>query len=233
MPKLANKLNQIRISKLDILVFLLLVGPFYLNDFASIFVKQWQLWLCIDYVAVKLFPLLVILWLIQSKKMKPTGFGFTTQTISLFFGVFLIVAIAGTIIDQNGYRLLEKLPGYPSLGGMPVIENTVWNWIDLTLGLLLVGVVEELVFRGYMHTFLRKFTKRWSLIVVVSAVIFGFIHWSLGFHAVLITALIGAFFMMVYLYTRALPPIMLAHFVINFTDFSGVVDKSIFKVSVF
>jgi membrane protease YdiL (CAAX protease family) len=215
---------------LHILGFVLLVSPFYLNDFASIFIKDWRLWLFIDYVGVKLFPLVVALWLIRSKKMRPAEFGLTTQSVPSFLVVFLIVALVGTVIDQNGYQLIAKLPGYSSLGDMPAISSLAWNWIDLTLGLLLVGIVEELVFRGYMHTFLSRFTESSSAIVAISSVAFGLIHWSLGLHAVMITSIIGAVFMIAYLKTRALPPVMLAHFAINFIDFAGVVSKSIFKL---
>ena len=216
---------------MHILVLVLLVSPFYLNDFASIFIKDWRLWLFIDYVGVKLFPIMVTLWLIRSKTMRSVEFGLTVQSIPSFLVVFLIVTLVGTVIDQNGYQLITKLPAYSSIGTMPVIRSPAWNWIDLTLGLLLVGIVEELVFRGYMHTFLRKFTESPSAIVVISSIAFGFIHWSLGLHAVLITSIIGAVFMIAYLKTRALPPVMLAHFAINFIDFAGVVPKSIFKLA--
>lgn len=80
-----------------------------------------------------------------------------------------------------------------------------------------------------MYTFLSRFTESSSAIVAISSVAFGLAHRSLGLHAVLITSIIGAVFMIVYLKTRALPPIMSAHFVINFIDFAGVVTKSIFK----
>ena len=213
------------------MVLVLLVSPFYLNDFASIFIKDWRLWLFIDYVGVKLFPLVVALWLIRSKTMRPAEFGLRTQSMPSFCVVFLVVALVGTVIDQNGYQLVTRLPGYSSLGGMPVIRSSAWNWIDLTLGLLLVGIVEELVFRGYMHTFLSKFTESSSAIVAISSAGFGLIHWSLGMHAVLVTSIIGAVFMIAYLQTRALPPVMLAHFAINFIDFAGVVPKSIFKLA--
>ena len=226
----SEKMEQRGTTGLHILVFVLLVSPFYLNDFASIFIKDWRLWLFIDYVGVKLFPLVVALWLIRSKKMRPAEFGLTTQSVPSFLVVFLIVALVGTVIDQNGYRLIAKLPGYSSLGDMPAISSLAWNWIDLTLGLLLVGIVEELVFRGYMHTFLSRFTESSSAIVAISSVAFGLIHWSLGLHAVMITSIIGAVFMIAYLRTRALPPVMLAHFAINFIDFAGVVSKSIFKL---
>jgi membrane protease YdiL (CAAX protease family) len=216
-------------AQLPILV--LLAGPFYLNDFASIFVSDWRLWLGIDYIGVKLFPLLVVWWSIRANAMQATEFGLTKQAPRSFLVAFVLAAIVGTIIDQNGHSLLAGLPGYAPLGAMPPIDNPIWNWIDLTLGLLVVGIVEELVFRGYMHAVLSRFTRRRLVIVAVSGVAFGLIHWSLGLHTVVITSLIGAVFMCVYLHTRALPGVMLAHFAVNFIDFSGVVPKSVFKLA--
>jgi hypothetical protein len=215
-------------NRIYILALVLLASPFYLNDFANMYVKNWRWWLFIDYVGVKLFPFLVVLWLIQSKKMRASEFGLTTQTIPSFLVVFLVVALVGTTIDQNGYQIVAKLPGYSPLGGMPAITNPVWNWIDLTFGLFMVGIFEELIFRGYMHTFISRYTKNSFAIVVISAVAFGLIHWSLGLHDVLITSIIGAVFMIAYLRTRSLPAIMLAHFAVNFIDFAGIIPKSIF-----
>jgi hypothetical protein len=226
----SEPLEQRGETKLHILFLLLLVGPFYLNDFASIFIKDWRVWLLIDYVAVKLFPFVVILWLIRSRRMEPREFGLTTQSKASFLAVFLVVALVGTLIDQNGYPLMAKLPGYSPLGGMPAITIPAWDWADLTLGLLAVGIVEELVFRGFMHTFISRYTENSLAIVTISSVAFGLIHWSLGMHAVWITSAIGAVFMIAYLKTRSLPAIMLAHFAINFIDFAGLIPKAIFKL---
>ena len=112
---------------------------------------------------------------------------------------------------------------------MPAIANPVWDWIDLTFGLMMVGVFEELIFRSYMYTFLKRYTRSPFAIVLISSAAFGLIHWSLGLHALVITSIIGALFMAAYLRTRSLPAIMLAHFAINFIDFSGVIPKSIFR----
>lgn len=229
MP-LSERVDHKAENRLYALVLLLLAGPFYLNDFASIFIKDWRLWLLIDYVGVKLFPLLVTLWLLRSKKIRPDQFGLTIQPAPSFLLTFLVVALVGTVLDQNGYALIAKLPGYSPLGGMPEIQSPAWNWVDLTLGLVVVGVVEELVFRGFMHTFIRRYTTNPVALVAISSVAFGLIHWCLGLHAVLMTALISAFFMMAYIKTRSLPAIMLAHFVVNFIDFAGVVPKSLFKL---
>lgn len=208
---------------------ILLAGPFYLNDFSSIYVEDWRWWLLIDYVGVKLLPFAGVLWLLLSKKMRPAEFGLTTQALPLFLVTFLSVALVGTVIDQNGYVLIENLPGYAALGGMPAIANPTWDWIDLTFGLLMVGICEELVFRGYMHALLSRYLQRPVLIVAISSVAFGLIHWSLGLHAVLVTSIIGAVFMTAYQLTRALPAIMLAHFMINFIDFANVIPKSTFR----
>jgi hypothetical protein len=216
-------------NNLYIPAVVLLASPFYLNDFANLFVENWRWWLFIDYAGVKLFPVGFALWLICSKKMPASEFGLTTQPALSALMVFLIVALVGTAIDQNGYQLIAKLPGYSPLGGMPTITSPVWNWADLTLGLLMVGICEELVFRGFMHTFISRYTKNTCAIIAISSVAFGLIHWSLGLHAVLITSIIGAVLMVAYLKTRSLPAIMLAHFAINFIDFAGVIPKSIFK----
>lgn len=216
-------------NKRYILVLILLFIPFYLNDFSNIYVTDWRFWILIDYSTVKLFPFLVVLWLIRSKKMQPSEFGLTAQPVISFVTVFFIGTLAATFIDQNGYFILNKFPGYRLLGGMPEIGNPLWNWIDLTVGLLIVGIFEELVFRGYMHTFLTRYTQCPLIIIGISGVAFGFIHWSGGFHNVIATSAIGAVFMVLYLRTRSLPAIMLAHFAVNFIDFANVIPKSIFK----
>lgn len=216
-------------NRLYIVVFILLAGPFYLNDFSSIYIKDWRLWLLIDYLCVKAFPLLLVIWLISKKKMRASEFGLTLPPPASFVLVFLITALVGTLIDQNAYQIIKELPAYPKLGSMPAIRSPFWDWTDLTLGLMLVGVLEELVFRGYMHTFLSRYTKNPVPIVLISAIAFGLIHWSGGLHVVLVTSSVGAVFMIVYLKTRSLPAIMLGHFTLNFIDFAGVIPKSVFQ----
>ena len=212
-----------------LVVLLVIAGPFYLNDFASIYVKDWRWWLAIDYVAVKLFPLAVVAWLILTRRMEPGEFGLVRQPAAAFLAAFLLAALAGTLIDQNAYTLLARMPGYAPLGAMPEIRSDAWNRIDLSFGLLLVGVLEELIFRAYAYTVIRRYTASPAAIVAISAIAFGLIHWSLGSTTVLITAAIGAVFMVVYLRTRSVPALALAHFAVNFIDFADAIPKSLFK----
>lgn len=223
-------MEKARNDRIYLLSFLLLVVPYYLNDFANIFIRDWRLWLLIDYVVMKLLPILGICWLLRKRIMVPAEFGWTRQKWRPLCGTFIVVGLVTTLIDQNAYRLIAEWPGYKPLGGFPGITSPLWNWIDLTLGLFMVGIVEETIFRGYMQTFLSRYIRSPWAIVAISAVLFGLIHWSLGLHAILITGLIGAIFMAAYLKTRSLPAIMLAHFALNFIDFSGVIPKAIFQL---
>ncbi len=207
----------------------LLFAPFYLNDFSNIFITDWRLWILIDYTTVKLFPFLILLWLIHSKKMQLSELGITSQPVISFLTVFLIASLASLFIGPNGYLILNELPGYPQLGGIPKIGTPMWNWIDLTFGLLMVGIFEELVFRGYMHAFLTRFTKHPLIIIGLSSIAFGLIHWSGGFHKVIVSSVIGALFMILYLRTRSLPAIMLAHFTFDFINFTNIIPRSIFS----
>jgi len=214
----------------DLAWFAVLAAPFYLNDFANLFVADWGAWLAIDYVAVKLFPLAVIAWLIASRRMTLADFGLVQQRTLAFLATLLLAALAGTLIDQNAYRLMYAMPGYGALGSMPTIRSDLWNRFDLSLGLLFVGLVEELVFRAYACTVISRYTRNPAAIIAISAAAFGLIHWSLGSNSVLITALIGAVFMAFYLRTRSVPALALAHFLVNFIDFAGVIPKAIFKL---
>ena len=90
-----------RKNKLYIPAVVLLASPFYLNDFANLYVENWRWWLFIDYAGVKLFPFGFALWLIYSKKMPAVEFGLTTQSRLSALVVFLIVTLVGTVIGSS------------------------------------------------------------------------------------------------------------------------------------
>lgn len=216
-------------NRRPVMILILLCLPFYLNDFSDIYVKDWRLWIGIDYIVVKLFPCLVFYGLIRSKITDLPELGLTVPSPASFFAVFFIGALSGIFIDQNGYLVLGYFQGYPPFGGIPEIASPFWRWIDLTAGLIMTGICEELVFRGYLRAFLSRYTKRASIIVLISAIAFGLIHWSGGGTRILVTSVIGAVFMILYLRTSSLPAIMATHFAVNFVDYANMVPKEIFR----
>ncbi len=217
-------------ERLHPIAFLFLAAPFYLNDFVNIYITDWRLWLAIDYVALKLLPLVLITWLIKTRRIVPAEFGVCHLHGGLFIVTVILAALAGTLIDQNAYEMADKLPGYPALGGMPAIGNRTWDWIDLTLGLFLVGLVEELVFRAGLFSVVSRYTRSTTIIVATSMILFGLIHWSGGLHTVVITGIIGGVFMIGYILTRSVAAIAVAHFLVNFIDFAGVIPKQWFQI---
>jgi membrane protease YdiL (CAAX protease family) len=155
--------------------------------------------------------------------------GISRLTAASFAAVGYTAVLSGIFIDQNAMLLIGRVPGHVSLGGMPEITSPLFSRIDLTLGLMMTAVCEELVFRGYLFVLLRRFATHPATIVIVSGAAFGLIHWSGGIHRVVATGLIGAIFMMLYIRSRSLHPLIVAHFIINFFDFSGLFPTEILR----
>ena len=219
-----------RKPKHPIIVLILLCLPFYLNDFNDIFVNNWRWWLLIDYATVKFFPLLVLAWLIRREKVEFSTLGLCIPTALSFLSAMLVGALVAVFIEQNAYLLTDWLSSaYPPLGKMPGIAISVWRWVDLTVGLVMVSIVEEVVFRGYLRIFLSRYTRRASVVIGTSAIAFGLIHWSGGLQQVMATSAVGAVFMALYLRTNSLPAIMVAHYLVNFIAFSNVIPQYIFR----
>ena len=208
----------------------LLVLPFYLNDFSSIFIQDWRLWLAMDYLLVKALPLAGAVWLVRAGHLSPQDLGVRPQKVRAFLSWTLGLTLVCTPMDQNLYTLLAGLPGYGPLGGMPAIGSAAWDWMDLTLGLALVALCEEMVFRGFLYAFLDRMGFGSGAVITLSALAFGLAHWCLGLHSVVITGLIGAVLMAAYIRTRSISPLVLAHFLVNFIDFAGVIPKSVFRI---
>jgi membrane protease YdiL (CAAX protease family) len=207
----------------------LLFLPFYLNDFADIYLTDWRLWLTIDYAATKVLPLLVLGWLIHTDRISMEALGLSGVRPLVFAAVLYAALLFGTIVDQNAMVLAGRIPGPGRLGGMPEITSTLAVRFDLTFGLMFVAVCEELVFRGYLFALLRRYTRNPAIIVITAAVAFGLIHWSGGMHRVISTGIIGAIFMMLYIRARSLHPLILAHFLINLFYFSNLLPTHLLR----
>ena len=95
-------------------------------------------------------------------------------------------------------------------------------WLDLTLGLFLVALSEELVFRKLALSWLLKTRRPISQIVVISACFFSLMHWGSGPGRVLVTFVIGSIYMMTYLKLRKLWPLVLAHWIEDFIGFGPI-----------
>ncbi|HOO56596.1 MAG TPA: type II CAAX endopeptidase family protein [bacterium] len=209
--------------------FVLFCVPFFLNDFSNIYVKDWRLWLFIDYTAVKLLPFILFIRLVKTKTATIADFGFGTHRIPLSLIIILFAyPVCGLLIDQLLYNVLENLIPGTRIGTYTPITNKVFDWIDLTFGLAMVAFFEELIFRGFAYRVISDRVKNPVWIIIISSTIFGLIHWSLGVPNIITAGLIGAVFMYCYVIHRNIVPLIIVHFLINFLSFAGILPPDIF-----
>ena len=101
-----------------------------------------------------------------------------------------------------------RLGHFPWLSGGP-------RWADLTFGLALVAIHEEIFFRRVARFAMRPLGDG-GWMVLSSSVLFGLFHWWTGLPNMLLAAIAGAFLMLLYLRAGALWPAIVAHYIIDF-----------------
>jgi membrane protease YdiL (CAAX protease family) len=203
-------------------IFLLLLAPFLLNDFSNIYVESFPVWLSIDYVVTKLLPLTFLGYLLVKKVIIPEDMGLKMPGKADFVVYTLVLTAGGLLLDQIGWRLLDTMLPNTRMGSIPLDTDSSWYVFDLYVGLALVALVEEIVFRGLFYTLLRRVIPSLPVVFLLCSLVFGLIHWSLGLAAIVSTALIGALFLLVMWRTGSVLPAIIAHFVVNYVDFSGM-----------
>lgn len=89
-------------------------------------------------------------------------------------------------------------------------ETFVWSLLVSPTA----GICEEILFRGYMVSYLMRSNEE-GFAIFVSAVAFGAVHFSQGLLAVLVTGLMGATAAWSFVVTGSIWPAILAHTVYN------------------
>lgn len=114
---------------------------------------------------------------------------------------------------------------------LPVVEIKMFTFgdysnpavkaFDLTLGLMLVAVTEEIIYRGALIHFLtRKLEWKVHRVCLTSVFLFGITHWGSGGLDNIVPAMGWALFPTYYAYYhRNTSPIILVHFIFNFLTF--------------
>ena len=138
---------------------------------------------------------------------------------------YALVGVGLVALDQiilQFLRLIVWSAGYDWHWGIyPQTSHAAIIWIDLTIGLALVAVSEEFVFRGVARRALEQRGVGRIGVITLSALFFSAFHWWHGVPNILSTAILGAIFMAVYIRTNSLWPVILAHYGINLIVFSA------------
>jgi CAAX protease family protein len=103
----------------------------------------------------------------------------------------------------------------------PFIPNPFLRTFDLTLGLLLVAVSEEYVFRGLLMALLERLRLNTPMVIVTSAMVFALIHLTSGLDVTLNAFLAGLLYGVAYWQTRRLSVCIVSHYLTDLYVFSG------------
>lgn len=127
----------------------------------------------------------------------------------------LLIPICGAAIVA-GYIYAAYLPTF-RLGTYPRPDG--WLLIfDLTFGLALVALHEEIVFRRAMRLALGGLGDGRAM-TFVSSVMFGGYHWWTGVPNMIFAGVFGGFAMLLYRRTGALWPVVILHFMVDLICF--------------
>lgn len=205
-------------NKISILILAAL--PFYLNDFNNIFIKHELVWLAIDYGA-KITPLTFLFYLLKKELLSRADLGLVPLPAKQLIVWTIGIIALGLCLDEPGFVLWSKLLPPMRLGSIPIGPHSPLYMLDMTIGLALVAISEEIIFRGLAFTTLKSRNYSILKIFLISGLAFGFIHWSQGPIAIMATAITGSGLMICMQCTGSIYPTIIAHYVINYLSFSG------------
>jgi len=131
----------------------------------------------------------------------------------LLFGRVTYVFLFLPIYDQFEWSVFFEFHKIP---------NPLLYWFDLTIGLFIVALSEELVFRKFLFHWLMRLKQPVWLIVLISVLFFSLAHWGNGIAMLIYTFVIGIAYMFAYLKIKRLWPLIAAHWMENFIIFGPI-----------
>jgi membrane protease YdiL (CAAX protease family) len=196
--------------------FALVYSPFFLNDLLFIRITDWRYYLLVDYGT----RFVVIGLLLAVRPLRTITVQHESLTIAPSHVAILTVGcVAFWALLRGGFDpLLNLALGDTSLAHWPTLPPGIKQF-DLFVGMALVALSEELMSRRCAKHVLRAYLRHDGLVILVSALLFGAMHWSGGIAHVISATLIGGILMAVYLRVGALWPTVVAHYVIDVIAF--------------
>jgi membrane protease YdiL (CAAX protease family) len=182
---------------------------------ASQFVRMAQtapeLWLAVDY-AGRLLSLTVLM----APGTRAIAFRREQRRVSvleLCTWIAALVILQELVLNWLGSWVDAMFPGtalalIPALQGAPLL-------VDLTLGLALVALHEEIVFRRVTRSMLKPLFGDGVVMALASSIPFGLYHWQFGVDSMVSAGLFGACAMLMYLRVGSIVPVMVAHYLVN------------------
>ena len=168
-------------------------------------------------LVIWIWLLLIYLYATKAEKQKLLLWSDKRQTF-LFYLISVIAVLGLSFLAGASQQLLPKL-GF-KVQTSPLLKEMLAYMqahpLVLILTCITAGVVEELIFRGYLIPRLNILFKNGYLAVILSALIFALAHMGYGtFVNMLVPFLIGLIFGAYYQKYRNLKVLILCHFLID------------------
>jgi membrane protease YdiL (CAAX protease family) len=133
--------------------------------------------------------------------------------LALFFPIFYCANRLESALHSAGLSAPSKLPSF-------LVATGHFHAVLAVILVIVVAIVEETVFRGYLILRLKTATRQTWAAVLLSSFVFSIGHGYEGMAGVMSVFCLGVVFAVIYLWRRSLIATMVIHFLI---DFSGIV----------
>ena len=167
----------------------------------------------VDAIIFTLLPILFVTMLYESN-LKEIGISFRNFKKSLFsgliFGVLLWVGVS--ICDMVVKKVLGDLPIHPYILKLEMSDSPMTYFAVLTSIIILGPISEEVYFRGFAHTVLKKRYGK-SIGIILSSFLFSAVHFNL--YWIIQIFLIGVGLALLFESTGSIISVVVAHSLIN------------------
>jgi membrane protease YdiL (CAAX protease family) len=201
-------------------------APFVLNDFFFVRADGVTAWLTVDYGSRFLALALIFFYSpFRVAALEALHFNkYPSHPWRAYIGRFAFgtgLVVGSALVAEFGIRQpLKEIIPETELFVYPDLDLGAVYWLDITFGLALVALSEELAFRTVAQRVIGAFTDSQIWLVLVSALVFGIIHWSNGVPNIIDSAVVGAVLMVFYLRSGSILGPMAAHYLIDLWYFA-------------
>ncbi|MDD3311334.1 CPBP family intramembrane glutamic endopeptidase [Pseudodesulfovibrio sp.] len=192
-------------------VFLALAAVLAASDAMDVPGADFSAWLAVD-LGVRCGVLAMAALCVDRRAFSLEEIGLARVRGDVLLIHCVLVAAVAALVAYLGATRLQGLFG-PGLGALPApMAGSLWVGLDAVVGLPLVAVSEEVVFRGMALTVLRKLGLGSAGTVLASTALFMLSYWAHSPGAILTMGALGALFMVSTLRTGSVVPAVVGHY---------------------
>jgi len=135
------------------------------------------------------------------------------------YGIVLILYIKSDHYLYSNETALVLDQYFFQTSSYPAIHDPVLFWFDMTIGLMLVAITEEYIYRYKLNKVLKGFDLGLAVRYIITATLFSLIHLPQGMISLGQTFLWGICLFYLYQKSRSLQFVIFLHFLTNFVVF--------------